>query len=341
MMTLRLILDLKLVASYLLDSRLVDVQELGSILLPQNLWLDTNGTLLLGDLTTRSPRDPSRTLNKGQDVAGSVSNFIYDLTPEIIGISLRPLNPHGLPRLESPNERLSRSLVLRHLATDPSELSQALDLPPRLGDIASSVNGNSYNDNALEAHIASVTERSHTGQFDCDGQWTPGDVLCLSEKGDALKRVGRLPSRQDPLKAISIREERLPRPRVYGIFENSPHAHRDNLPNGWTRYRFAHVGSDVKVISLSALRRIAITQPQEIWSSFRPFAISLAATIDVPVDRLILIVSTQDQVRFAQYTVDRLDDGENKPESMYFFLPSDPAVMPVVAGAGPSKEREN
>jgi hypothetical protein len=49
-----------------------------------------------------------------------------------------------------------------------------------------------------------------------------------------------------------------------------------------------HVGSDVKVISLGALRRIAIIQPQEIWSSFRPFAVSLAATIGVPVDRLIL-----------------------------------------------------
>ncbi|KAF9505712.1 hypothetical protein BS47DRAFT_513296 [Hydnum rufescens UP504] len=98
MMTLRLILDLKLVASYLLDSGLVDVQELGSILLPRNLWLDTNGTLLLGDATTRSPRDPSRTPNKGQDVTRGISNFIYDLTPELIGISLRPLNPNGLPR---------------------------------------------------------------------------------------------------------------------------------------------------------------------------------------------------------------------------------------------------
>jgi len=151
----------------------------------------------------------------------------------------------------------------------------------------------------------------------------------LSEKGDALKHVGRLPSR-DPSKAISIREERSPPLRLYGLFENSPNAARDDLPNGLTRYLFAHIGSDVTFVSLGAQRRIAIPDLEEIWSSFRPFAVSLAATIDVSPDRLILIVSSQDQVRFAQYTFDRLDDGENNPpESIYLFVPSDLAVMPV------------
>ncbi|KAF9505715.1 hypothetical protein BS47DRAFT_513623 [Hydnum rufescens UP504] len=86
------------------------MQELGSILLPQNLWLDTNGALLLGDATTNRPRDPSGVPSRGKNIARNVSRIIYDFRPETGPIDyrdiIRPVNPYGLPRFESPNETL-------------------------------------------------------------------------------------------------------------------------------------------------------------------------------------------------------------------------------------------